>query len=197
MEGQSNEKRHSCHKRSSGSWAAFIAYLFLISYGVSGQSQQQIGVDICACSPSTFTFTFDFNLTCPPVNVTVGNGVSKTSCLIKPFGNSSVTDLIPVSVQSIGILEIGQDLRILVQEDLTGNYVDGDSFNYTSISANPSDIKGPNDIPRAIQINLVGVNKNDEPIINFYVITFTNDCQSYPALTVGESAGWTIFVSDT
>jgi hypothetical protein len=172
-----------------------LATLGLLLASSTGASGQVIGVDVCACSPNTYEFTFDFSLFCPPVNITLGDAVSATSCLVSPFGNPDVTDLIPVAVQSIDVLELGQDLRVLVQEQIEGNFADGDSFQYTSVISNPENIGGPVDIPRAIQLNIVGVNQLDELIINVYIITFTNDCGSYPVLQEGQSAGWTRFVS--
>jgi hypothetical protein len=114
---------------------------------------------------------------------------------VSPFGNEDVTDLIPVAVQSIDVLELGQDLRVLVQEQIEGNFVDGDTFQYTSVTSIPENIGGPVDIPRAIQIDIVGVNQLGDPVINVYIIAFTNDCGSYPVLQEVQSAGWTRFVS--
>ena len=125
----------------------------------------------------------------------MGDAVQATSCLVSPFGNPDVEDLVPIAVQSIDILELGQDLRVLVQENIEGNFGDGDTFQYTSVAADPTNINSAVDIPRALQLNLVGVNANDEPIINVYIITFTNSCGTYPVLQEGQSAGWTRFVS--
>ena len=181
------------HRRSAmNTLVLLFGAIVALATGVNGQG---IGVDICACSPSQFEFVFDFSLTCPPVNITTGDAVSATSCLISPFGNPEVQDLIPVSVQTIDILELGQDLRVLVQENIAGNFGDGDSFQYTSIAAIPAEINSSVDIPRAIQLNIVGVNRLDEPIINVYIITYTNNCGAYPVLQEGQSAGWTVMVS--
>ena len=128
-------------------------------------------------------------------NITINDAIAATSCLVSPFGNPEVADLIPIAVQSIDILELGQDLRVLVQENIEGNFLDGDSFRYTSVSANPDAIESYLGLPRAIQINAIGVNANDETIINVYIITFTNDCGAYPVLFEGQTAGWTRFVS--
>lgn len=155
---------------------------------------QEIGTELCSCAPNTYNFTLDFSLFCPPVNITLGDAVQATSCLVSPFGDPTVDDLIPVAVQSIDVLELGQDLRVLVQENIEGNFVDGDTFSYSSIAALPGGIASAVDIPRALQLNLVGVNANDEPIINVYIITFTNSCGTYPVLQEGQSAGWTRFV---
>jgi hypothetical protein len=154
-----------------------------------------IGTKTCSCAPSTYEFILDFSLFCPPVNITLGDAVQATSCLISPFGNPDIGDLIPIAVQSIDILELGQDLRILVQENIEGNFGDGDTFQYISVAADRSNINSTVDIPRALQLNLVGVNANDEPVINVYIITFTNSCGTYPVLSEGQSAGWTRFVS--
>ena len=158
-------------------------------------AQQQIGVDICACSPKTYEFTFDFSLSCPPVNVVKGDAVVATTCLVSPFGDPDVKDLVPILVQTIDILELNQNLQITVQENIGGNFRDGDTFRYTSLAAHDDEIVDPKDIPRAIQLNMIGVNQFDEPIINVYLITFSNNCEAYPVLSEGEYIGWTHFVS--
>lgn len=171
-----------------------LATVLLLSTIPVGHSQG-IGQDICSCTPQVYEFTLDFGLFCPPVNITTGGAVAATSCLISPFGNPNVDDLVPVSVQSIDVLELGQDLRVLVQENIVGVFRDGDKFNYMSIAATPSNIDSEVDVPRAIQINIVGTNKFDELLINVFIITFTNSCGSYPVLFEGQSAGWTVLVS--
>jgi hypothetical protein len=156
---------------------------------------QDVGTEICHCAPNTYEFTLDFSLFCPPVNITIGDAVAATTCMVSPFGDPTVTDLIPVSVQSIDILELNQNLQIMMQENIAGDFGDGDTFQYSSYAALPGEIVNPEDLPRAIQVNIIGTNANDEPIINVYLITFTNSCGSYPVLFEGQSAGWTRFVS--
>jgi hypothetical protein len=173
--------------------AFFIGIWFALLTRAGGQV---IGDDICSCTPSTYEFTFDFALTCPPINVTQGDAIASTACLINPFGDPSVIDLIPVAVQSIDILELNQNFEILVQENIAGSFGDGDSFRYVPIAALPGQITNPVNIPRAIQLNIIGVNQFDEAIINVYLITFSNDCGFFPALVNGQSAGWTVFVSE-
>jgi hypothetical protein len=174
-------------------YSIVISLLSPLLTGSTGADGQVIGKDLCACSPSTYEFTLDFGLFCPPVNVTESDAIDQTSCVITSFGDPNVTDLVPVSVQSIDILELGQGLRVLVQESILGNYSDGDSFAYTSLSATPHEITAPDEVPRAIQINIVGMNQFNEALINVYIITFTNDCGAFPLLLEGQSAGWTHF----
>ena len=173
-------------------WGTFGLLTSLLLTGASGQEIPVIGIDICACSPSNYEFVFNFDLFCPPVNITLGDAVEATSCTVGPFDNPDVTDLIPVSVQNIDILELGQDLRVLVQETLEGNFVNGDSFRYESIVNLPHGIDDddPPDIPSAIQLNAVGVNVNDESIISYSAIVFTNDCDTHPVLFDGQSSHW-------
>lgn len=174
-----------------------LLLLLLVLSSSSSMVLAQIGVDICACSPSTYTFTFDFSLTCLPVNITTNDdgAIQDISCLVSPFGDPAVTDLVPVAVQTIDILELGQDLRVLNTENIAGDFKDGDDFTYTSIADDPNNIPTTMDFPRALQLNIVGMNSNKDQIINVYIITFTNNCGAYPVLQEGDSAGWTI-VSD-
>ena len=162
---------------------------------------QQPDSSLCACSPSSYKFTLDFSLTCPPVNVTKNGGIAATFCQISPFGTaeSNITDLVPVEVGYIDVLELGQNFEVLTQDNITSSssdsdpsFQDGDSFEYTSIViVNPEN----DQIPKVIQLNIFGRNAAGEPVVNFFAIAYSNDCDEYPTLLEGESAGWTQFVS--
>lgn len=172
-----------------------IPLLFLLA-SVGLATSQEIGTDICACSPRSYEFTLDFGLTCPPVNIPNGNAVDGSSCLISPFGALDVTDLVPVSVDSIDILELGQNLRVIAQTDVDQTFNDGDTFTYTSIVADPDSIEEAQQVPRALQISIVGNNQAGDRIVNFFLVTFTNQCDEYPVFEEGQSAGWAKFVSN-
>ncbi|OEU14276.1 hypothetical protein FRACYDRAFT_240811 [Fragilariopsis cylindrus CCMP1102] len=148
---------------------------------------------ICACSPSTYQFTLDFSLTCPPMNVTRNGGIAATFCQISPFGDaqSNITDLVPVSVGYVDVLELGQTFEVLTQVNITGTFVNGDIINYTSIAA--SDSSSDPEVPKVIQLNMFAFNAAGEPIVNFFAIAFSNNCDEYPTLIEGESAGWVQF----
>ena len=92
-------------------------------------------LSVCACSPGTYEFTFDLSSTCSENLSSSESGVSAVSCLVSNFGESDVVDLVPVAVQTIDILELGQDLRVLVQENIAGNFANGDSFLYFNLFA--------------------------------------------------------------
>lgn len=169
-----------------------IPFLFLLtSFGVV--TGQEIGTEICACSPRSYEFTLDFSLTCPPVNIPVGDAIEDTTCLISPFGALDVEDLAPVSVDSIDILELGQNLRVIAQTGIVQPLNDGDSFTYTSVVADPDSIGEVQQVPKGMQINIVGNNQNGDRIINAFLVTFTNECDKYPVFEEGQSAGWAKF----
>jgi hypothetical protein len=171
-----------------------VATLGLLLTSFARTSGQIVGEELCACSPSSYEFTLDFDLVCPG-DVTEGDAVDETSCVITPLGDPDVTDLVPVTVENIDILELDQGLRVVAQENIAGSFSDGDTFNYTSIAAWSGDIVDPSDVPRAIQINIVGRNQFNESLINVYIITFTNGCGAYPVLAENQTIGWTTFVS--
>mmetsp|Transcript_17633 Transcript_17633/g.40658 ORF Transcript_17633/g.40658 Transcript_17633/m.40658 type:complete len:522 (+) Transcript_17633:147-1712(+) len=179
-------------------YAVALLATFAFLSGVNSQQQitpQEIGTDICFCAPNTYEFTLDFSLTCPPVNITLGDAVAATTCMVSPFETPEVADLVPVKVTSIDILELNQNLQVMVQENIEPKeaYLDGETFSYVSYAAIPGEIVKSEDLPRAIQLNIIGSNANGEEIINVYLITFTNSCGAYPVLFEGQWAGWTRF----
>jgi len=143
----------------------------------------------CSCSPSKFTFTLDLSLTCPPVDVTRNDGIAATFCQISPFGDldETITDLVPVEVEYVDVLELGQMFEVLSQKNITGVSSDGDTFDYESIVGNSEQL------PKVIQLNIFGRNAEDQPVVNFFAISFTNYCDTYPTMIEGDSAGWTRF----
>jgi hypothetical protein len=164
--------------------------LVLLSLSIGG-SAQTLGQDICACSPGTYEITFDFSLVCPPTNVTRGDGIEDIACLISPFGAPAATDLVPVSVESIDVLEVGGNLQVIFQDEIMGPFVNGDTFTYTT-----NFIEGAMDIPKGIQLNTHALNQAGENILNVLNIVYTNDCNIYPVIDANQSAGWFLFVSE-
>lgn len=180
-------------RQPNSSWLKSV-FLLLLAV-ILRSTGQQIGIDVCSCAPSEYEFQFDFALFCPPINITQGDAVTSTSCMVSPFEDPSVGDLVPVAVQEIVVLELDQNLDVLVREEINGNFKDGDTFSYSSVAAEPGSIVEPRNLPRAIQFNIVGINIFDQAITNIVVITFSNSCQAFPVLIPGQFAGWVRFVS--
>jgi len=151
--------------------------------------------NVCGCSASSYTFVLDFGLSCPRTNITTGSGVASVSCIISPFG-APTTNLAPLSLNSVSILELDQSNNVLAETTISGDLVDGDSFSYSSvINGREDDEESIQNIPKALQLNLSGRNEDGDFLMNVFVITFTNECGVTPVIQVGDSIGWVIFVS--
>jgi hypothetical protein len=108
----------------------------------------------------------------------------------------NVTDFTPVRVTTIQILELNQDLRVIAQTPINGDFRSGDTFRYTSVIAqlDPSKVD-PNTIPKGFQITLAGKNQEEQDLVNFWLIIYDNNCGVFPVVLKGEQIGWTVFVS--
>ena len=175
---------------------AVFAFNMIIATTITSAQEVSFNNDdsICGCSASTYAFSLDFALSCPPTNITTGQGISSVSCLISPFG-APTNKLAPVVVDSVSIIELDQFNSVLVEERIDGELVDGDSFEYSSIINNQEKMMSIQNIPKALQLTLRGRNEDGVILMNVFVITFTNECGVTPLIQAGESAGWTIFVS--
>ena len=124
--------------------------------------------------------------------------IDATTCRIIKYGGQSIKDVKPVGAHSIEILELGQKLQIMKQVKVPGaNFGDGYTFKYTSVTGgsgvfrphnnnvdfNPQEeqqvgqaIVNPIDLPRAIQVNIAGVNEEGQSIVNIMMMEFNNTC---------------------
>ena len=137
-------------------------------------------------------------MTCVDTDV-AGPGINETACLTEIRGQDEVPDdeLVPISVQNVQIFELDQNLKVVVQTVRAGSFVSGSNFTYTSIISTMAGTLNPTSLPRGLQLVITGLNKNEETVVNTYIILYTNDCGIFPILTEGETAGWTIFVSSS
>jgi len=176
------------------SWIVDCASVVVVALSLlSGKAVAQ--GDLCTCSPSKYTFTFDYALICPPVNVSRNGGISATFCQLTPFGEPDeiIDDLVPVEVKYVQVLELGQRFQVLQQKNLTstsGNFQDGDTIEYESISGNDGSGEF---VPNVIQLNMFALNEAGQTILNMLAISFTNKCGEFTTLIEGESAGWVQF----
>ncbi len=168
---------------------------FIILLLVAGTPSSSGQAELCSCAPSRYTLTLDFNLSCPPVNIPTVDGIASTFCQVAPFGDEGVgeIDLIPVEVKRIDINELDTTFGVLSEQGIEGSFGDGDTFEFISFAADPNNTVNPPNVPKVLQVNLFGVNANNENIVNFFGIAFTNSCEQYPVLSEGQSVGWTRF----
>jgi hypothetical protein len=83
---------------------------------VSAQEERVIGVDICGCQPAFYEFTLDFDQSCDDSDVVPNaqRGINETACLTEISGREQVpaAELVPISVQTVQIFELGQNKEV-------------------------------------------------------------------------------------
>jgi hypothetical protein len=156
-------------------------------------SNAQIGTSVCVCSPAVYEMTFNFSQTCNNTIIN-GDGIITTDCAIAPFQDDNVTDLVPISVGSIDIIELDADLELLTQSSQFGTFSDGDTITYTSISNVPSAIN-ETVYPIAFQVSVIGNNAAGDTLFFAGLIVYVTECTVFPVILEGSSIGWVAFVS--
>jgi hypothetical protein len=156
-------------------------------------SKAQVGTNICSCSPPTYEFTLDFSLSCDDSQLD-GQGISDFECVIAPFQTGANIDLTPASVETIDFVEFDQALGRLAESSLFQQFLDGQSFTYTATTADPGSVMMPT-VPRALQVTMLAQNSIGQPLLMTWLITFSNSCNDFPVINVGNRVGWTTFVS--
>jgi hypothetical protein len=190
-------------------WVALIAIITTVTAPINAtlveydRPQRQLislGIDACACSPRYYEFTIHLSQNCED-DVTYGNGVLLTQCTIVPTNNSlsnsntgsnnpipsNITnntaniDLQPITVTSINITELDQNLNVISKDSIYVPLSSGDIFSYTSVTNNYTIWNDTTDgdvnkLPRALQLTLVGINRQNVPIVFTGVIVYIDDC---------------------
>lgn len=166
-----------------------LLWVALLCLVVGSSNADEISsVELCACSPRVYEFTFDFSLECEPLNVDLeSGGIVDASCLVSGFDDLNVTDLVPVAVSSVQVIEIGKDGTPISIAQEKGDFRDGGTFTYTSASFEGAVA------PRAFQVRAIGRNEAGEPLVLQWAVTYSNNCGVFPVLQIDDSIGWTIF----
>ena len=161
----------------------------LLASMISSVSAQVPGVDVFICSPTAFKFQLNFSASCPG-NVVPSPGIQGVDCF---YIQNSTTNLPPVSVTQIQVIELDLNLENAFVQNYIGNFEDGDSVEYTSLSA--TDITNPSKIPGGIQLNVRGINTAGVSVTNSFIVDYTNSGTDTPIFEVGNQIGWIVFVS--
>lgn len=154
----------------------------------------QIG-SLCACQPSTYTLTLDFGLTCDDKNTTGDGIIIPAACFTKGDGPETVENEVPVSVQTIQIVELDQRLQVVNQTVEVGNFTDGSTLTYKSIIASKVDDLTSTTLPSGLQVLMTGTNAEGQSLVTTFIIRYTNNCSVYPVLVDTQVNGWVVFVS--
>jgi hypothetical protein len=167
--------------------------LSIVTIMLLGKSvHAQLGTTICICSPAIYTMTLNFTGNCEN-DALIGDGISTSDCAIDPFQNDNVTDEVPVSVGSIDILELDENLVLLTQSSRFGSFGNGDIIQFASISNDPSMIN-ETFYPTALQVSMIGSNADGESLFFAGLIVYSTECDQFPLILNGSSVGWITLV---
>eukprot|EP00587_Corethron_hystrix_P008530 CAMPEP_0113330174 /NCGR_PEP_ID=MMETSP0010_2-20120614/21435_1 /TAXON_ID=216773 ORGANISM="Corethron hystrix, Strain 308" /NCGR_SAMPLE_ID=MMETSP0010_2 /ASSEMBLY_ACC=CAM_ASM_000155 /LENGTH=307 /DNA_ID=CAMNT_0000192597 /DNA_START=266 /DNA_END=1189 /DNA_ORIENTATION=+ /assembly_acc=CAM_ASM_000155 len=160
--------------------------LLTLSLGVPG-----VVAELCACSPTTITFQLDFSLTCSDNNIDVGDGtgIKRVECETIPHPSldydKDVTDFKPTVIDKYTFFELAPDLQVLhptIRSDV--KLKNRDTYTFESVLADDRDV-----LPGGLQIVLEGHNKKKQPILQYFVLQYTNKCATAP-FRPDDSLGW-------
>jgi hypothetical protein len=140
----------------------------------------------CSCSPEHYGFTMNLSLNCG-TNILdrTSGGIDDEACFINGEG-PNITDLVPVSVGHIQVIELNDLLQPIIQTSFMD--IQSSTFSYSSVS-------NDNKVPHGLQMIAQAINAANQPLIMSWLITFSNDCNVFPVLEEGNRIGWTVFVS--
>ena len=155
-----------------------------------------VGTDLCACQPITYEFTLDLNSKCSAtdINMTMP-GIEDSGCVVESRGSTeNITNPFPSIVNQITIVELNQNKQPIAQTIYDEAYQNGDIIYYNSIMVTAANTI-PENVPRAIQLTISGLNDEEVQLTNSWIIYYENDCGIFPIVNQGQRIGWTIFVS--
>jgi hypothetical protein len=169
--------------------AMYLSSFWLFSIFIMIASAKSVGKDVFACSPTSFTFGLNFEGNCPGNINQTRPGIDSTDCYFVPRSGDTLS---PITVRSIQIIESTLDLGNLNVETRFEDFEDGDSLEYTSVTAGK--LNDENDVPGRIQLNIRGVDTNDNSVTNTVIIDYSNSPDAFP-VQIGDEIGWIVIVS--
>jgi len=144
----------------------------------------------CSSIPAYFTWQLNFSSPCEPANIKYGpgTGIQRYTCGISS-PDSSITDLTPVSIRGVQIIELDKNLTAVnAEKQKTLNLTDGDLLNYTSIAATNPDI-----ILGGISMKLIGDNIQGDEVNLLWTVQYRNSTSNAIVFCPGNSIGWANF----
>ena len=168
--------------------------VFLLSFL---QTTAGLAPELCSCSPTKYEFTLDFSRSCADDTLKDNAGVDTTLC-VSSIDISTVTSIQFLEFDTSGnLIVINQDDSLF---DISLG--DGDSFEFTSISADLDESASLEDqldlVPGGVQLTLRGLDADGGNVMSTYTWAYTNSCAD-EAVTVerGDVIGPVSIVSKT
>ena len=177
---------------SSRSTTSLLLLPLALVLSFLSQSSAQLGVTACACSPSAYLLRLNVGLPCSDGTLAMGDaGIADIECVTNPEFTGSPSDL---NITSVTFLELDQNLQLLTSSTVTDNLKNGDTVEFASFTANPDQVTTTK-LPSTIEVGIMATDKDMNSILTNWVVSFSNACDAYPVISVGDTIGWTEFVS--
>jgi hypothetical protein len=123
----------------------------------------------CNCVPTQISFHLEFGGDCD--NINLAGAAEVMSCNRGAFpANLPNVNLVPVQIKTIIVSEFDKDNPNLNKKTKSGTYSDGDTFSFTPLANDNSDIS------RGMMVDLHGVNADGQTIRNLIAMNYTNNC---------------------
>jgi hypothetical protein len=139
-----------------------------------------------------FNFTFSYGSTCPG-NVNLNDGIADSSCLVVAISETDPSDQVPVTIETITILELNMN-SVITKTTLQGPFEDGDTVEYASISSYRNLTETY--FPSGLQVISQGLNVAGDTVINTWAIKYTGNCDFEPVFEEDAQIGWIEIVSE-
>ena len=86
-------------------------------------------------------------------------------------------------------MESEQDGTIFSSTPITGPFDNEHTFTYTSVVATDT-VLTASTLTKSFQITILAENAGGDAILNVVSFSFTNECNVFPILAVGDQIGW-------
>mmetsp|Transcript_45956 Transcript_45956/g.112128 ORF Transcript_45956/g.112128 Transcript_45956/m.112128 type:complete len:692 (+) Transcript_45956:127-2202(+) len=161
-----------------------------------------VGITVCACQPGQYLMTFGFSQTCDGSTVTPAiEGVNAVTCEVSVTSDDGTPvpggDPVPVRVGAIQTIEFGQTGQTVGQSVVNVDLNNGSLFRYTSISVTSTEFLTDETVPGKVEWIFTGRNAEGQIVQQSISMEFSDDCDAYPVLSVGEQLGWVSFTELT
>ena len=112
---------------------------FFLAAVANEVAYSQIGTSLCACQPSVYTFKFNFSAVCD-IETIYGPGVKDADCFARGFTiGDPVNDTVPVNVNTVTVMELDLNLRVIAQTPYRDDFREGDTFTHTTTDCSTDD----------------------------------------------------------
>jgi hypothetical protein len=167
-----------------------MSILFVMATATIAHAQT-LGKDLCACTPAAYLFQINASSPCDAKNIQIGKGITDINCVTNPPFKGNPSDLV---FTSVSFLELDQNLQLLTQHNTNKNLRNGDMVEFASYTSNPGKVTTTS-VPSSIEIALMAQDLSGTKYLTDWIVYFSNSCTDYPVFQVGNTIGWTLFVS--